>query len=254
MTKNKWRDDGKTSQLYHKKGGLLLQQWAPNHVGETYHRSEGVWHNNRNYQQKIDTPYSRSATPIDETLRNGYDGIAEFFRFGDAKDNSSPELIPYMVRFSKHKGANFIINCPRKGDLTKKQAPLGLAPFPEEYMLPEYREEAEIVIETYIKWIGGPFVLIHLVGPSIDEVQWLWIRRVYNIPIECFSIYSVKGAKRNRILVRGHKEYTLVGSDEYSCFGKEPEHSIIEILTPPQGYESHGSLYYPKELGGKKNG
>jgi hypothetical protein len=242
----KRRFDGMLSIDRHQMAGLILQKLAPNHIGKTYSRTKGEWMNVPKEMQERDTPLGRSNTPIEEKLRPGYDANADCYKNGDALRGISPEIVPYMARFHKKKGKHFVINSPRKGDLTIEQAPLGLAPFPEEAM--HNREMEELLILTYLNCIGGPFLVIDMVGPSLEEVEWIWVRRLWAIPLECYKIYSVKGQKRNRILIIGHKTYVHINSPYHSWTNNsEPEQAIIDALFAKDQYEYKNLIFIPKQ-------
>jgi hypothetical protein len=251
-SENKWRDDLARSFLYHAKAGELLKTLAPDHFGDSYSRTDGRYYNNRYIMANIkDTVLGRSNTPIDENLRTGCDSLIKFYRHGDARKGGLPEVLRYAARYHKSKGFPFALNAPRAGGLIETLTPLGLAPFPERVMWD--RKLALQYIRTYLKLVVHDFVLIDMVGPSIDNILWIWIKRVDNLPDECLDIYSVVGIKRNRVLVVGDRGGYLPCDKNYVTTTLtekrriEPKETLIEMFTPPEGYEPHNGLFLPDD-------
>ncbi|MFA5397949.1 MAG: hypothetical protein WC346_18200, partial [Methanogenium sp.] len=257
--RNKYREDGIRSKEIHRETGILMNRLAPDYIGESHPISEGVWHSPRTDMCKKDTPLGRSSTPIDEDLRTGYASYFKFYRYGDALRGESCEIIVYMARFSKFKSTRFAATCPRTGDLTPEQAPGGLAPFPEDIVY--NKELARQIVKNYKKWVAGAYVLIHIVGPSLDKPQWISVVRVINVPDDCFIPYSKIGSKRNRIdIVIPGLGYTYIGDGRPYIVNtlngprEEPRTSkfvlrktiialILEALKPPKGFVKHNGLY-----------
>jgi len=239
-------DDFNKSLLYHKLGWPILQSLAPNYIGPVYKLAEGNWMKNRNMFMEIDATEGRLMVPLAPIFKTGCHGIGRYAPNGNALTTDSWELLPFMIRFHQMKGQTFKINCPRKGHLTDEEAPRGLAPFPKGLS----QEDGLAIIGTLKKYVMGHFLLVHLVGPSIEEIQWIWLARFVNIPDRCFT-FPNDPTKKNRIDLAGHREYTITTKTIIRSLSgeelREPEHSIKTALELPPGFKNPEYYYHLKQ-------